>query len=151
MSTKFLIENEQFKQLEKQLKELAGLDGVIRATESALQAVDDYVTRETEKAVKNSRHEGLRVSKRTGKQVDQDKTVEWNGTEAIAKAGFKITQPSEPGGINLTSQYLMYGTPHIKPDTNLKNAAKCEGIHRDKINKLQQEVFNKVINRVMEK
>lgn len=151
MSQKWSIEFEQFKQLEKQLEELAGMNGVIRATESALQAVDDYVTRETQKAVKNSRHEGLRVSKRTGKQIDQEKTIEWNGTEAIAKAGFKITQPSEPGGINLTSQYLMYGTPKIRPDTNLKNAARGEGMHKDKINKLQQEVFNKVINRVMEK
>ena len=141
---KFSIEFEQLKQLEKQLEELAGYDGLIRATESALQATDNYVTTEVDKAVASSRYNFDR-SGTTKKSIDRDKTVEWNGTVASAKAGFTISK----GG--LPSVFLMYGTPNIRPDTNLKNAAKGTGIHKDKINKLQQEVFNKVINRVMEK
>lgn len=142
--SKFSIENEQLKQLEKQLEALAGMDGVIRATESALQATDNYVTTEVDKAVANSRYNFDRTGT-TKKSIDRNKTVEWNGTVASAKAGFTISK----GG--LPSIFLMYGTPKLKPDTNLKNAAKGTGIHKDKINKLQQEVFNKVINRVMEK
>lgn len=145
---KYSIEFEQFKQLEKQLQSLAGYDGVIRATESALIATDDYVTKEVDKAVANSRYNFDRTGT-TKSSIDREKKVEWNGTLASAKAGFSISK----GG--LPSIFLMYGTPRskhpIKPDTNLKNAAKGQGIHRDKINKLQQEVFNKVINRVMEK
>lgn len=147
--SKFSIENEQFKQLEKQLEALAGYDGVIRATENALKATDDYVTKEVDKAVANSKFNFERTGT-TKKSIDRDKTVEWNGTVASAKAGFSISK----GG--LSSIFLMYGTnpkngEGVKPDTNLKNAAKGQGIHRDRINKLQQEVFNKVISRIMEK
>ena len=141
--SKFSIEFEQLKQLEKELEELAGMDGVIRATENALRATDNYVTAEVDKAVANSKYDFDRTGTTKG-SIDRDKKVEWNGTTASAKAGFKISN----GG--LPSIFLMYGTPTIKPDTNLKNAAKGQGIHRDKINKLQQEVFNKVIKRVME-
>lgn len=141
---KFSIEFEQFKQLEKQLEELAGLDGVIEATENALKATDDYVTAEVNKAVAGSKFNFDRTGK-TKSSIDKDKKVEWNGTVASAKAGFTISK----GG--LPSIFLMYGTPTIKPDSNLKNAAKGQGIHRDKINKIQQEEFNKAIQKVMEK
>ncbi len=141
---KYSIEFEEFKELEKQLEELAGLDGVIKATENALKATDDYVTAQVDKAIASSRYNFDRTGE-TKKSIDRDRTVEWNGTTANVKAGFTISK----GG--LPSIFLMYGTPHIKPDSNLKNAAKGQGIHRDKINKIQQEEFNKVIKEVMEK
>ena len=142
--TKYSIEFEELKELHKQLEKLAGLDGVIKATENALIATDDYVTAEVDKAVAGSKFNFDRTGK-TKKSIDRDKRVEWNGTIANAKAGFSIKN----GG--LPSIFLMYGTPHIKPDGNLKNAAKGQGIHRNKINKIQQEEFNKVIKEVMEK
>ena len=149
MSTKFSIENEQFKRLEKQLQSLAGLDGVIVATENALKATDDYVTAEVDKAVASSRYNFDRTGT-TKSSIDRNKKVEWSGTLASAKAGFTISK----GG--LPAIFLMYGTnpkkgKGIKPDTNLKNAAKGQGIHRQKINQIQQEEFNKVIKEVMEK
>ncbi len=140
----YSIEFEQLKQLEKQLEELAGMNGLIEATENALKATDDYVTREVDKAVAGSKYNFNRTGT-TKSSIDRDKKVEWDGTVATAKAGFSISK----GG--LPSIFLMYGTPHIRPDTNLKNAAKGQGIHRDKINKIQQEEFNKVIKKVMEK
>lgn len=141
---KFSIEFEEFKQLANKLEELAGVNGVIEATENALKATDDYVTAEVDKAVASSKFNFDRTGK-TKSSIDREKKVEWSGTTATAKAGFKISN----GG--LPSIFLMYGTPKIKPDTNLKNAAKGQGIHRDKINKIQQEEFNKVIKKVMEK
>lgn len=142
--SKFSIEFEQFKQLEKQLEELAGLDGVIEATENALLATDDYVTAEVDKAVASSKFNFDRTG-RTKKSIDREQKVEWSGTVASAKAGFTISK----GG--LPSIFLMYGTPTIRPDTNLKNAAKGEGIHRQKIHQIQQEEFSKVIKKYMEK
>lgn len=144
MAKGFSIEYEQFKQLEKQLEELAGANGVIEATENALKATDDYVTKEVDKAVASSKFNFDRTGT-TKSSVDRDEKVEWSGTVATAKAGFAISK----GG--LPSIFLMYGTPNIKPDSNLKNAAKGQGIHRDKINKIQQEEFNKVIKKAMEK
>lgn len=142
--SKFSIEFEQFKQLEKQLENLAGMDGVIEATENALKATDDYVTKEVDKAVVSSKFNFDRTGN-TKSSIDREIKVEWSGTVASAKDGFTISK----GG--LPSIFLMYGTPKIKPDTNLKNAAKGQGIHRDKINKIQQEEFNKVIKKYMEK
>lgn len=144
MSTKFSIEFEEFKQLANKLEELAGVNGVIEATENALKATDDYVTAEVDKAVASSKFNFDRTGK-TKSTIDREQKIEWDGTTATAKTGFTISK----GG--LPSIFLMYGTPHIKPDTNLKNAAKGQGIHRDKINKIQQEEFNKVIKKVMEK
>lgn len=142
--SRFSIEFEQFKQLEKQLEELAGLDGVIEATENALLATDDYVTAEVDKAVASSKFNFDRTGT-TKKSIDREQKVEWSGTVASAKAGFTISK----GG--LPSIFLMYGTPTIRPDTNLKNAAKGEGIHRQKIHQIQQEEFSKVIKKYMEK
>lgn len=144
MAKGWSIEYEQFKQLEKQLEELAGMDGVIEATEKALIATDNYVTAEVDKAVASSKFNFDRTGT-TKKSIDQEKKVEWSGTVASAKAGFSIKK----GG--LPSIFLMYGTPTIRPDSNLKNAAKGQGIHRDKIHKIQQEEFNKVIQKLMEK
>ena len=142
--SKFSIEFEQLKQLANQLEELAGIEGVDRAVESALLATDDYVTREVDKAVAGSRYDFERTGT-TKSTIDREKKIDWDGSVASVKTGFTISK----GG--LPSIFLMYGTPKIKPDTNLKNAAKGEGIHKQKINKLQQEVFNKVIQRIMEK
>lgn len=144
MSSKFSIEFEQLKQLTKQIEELAGIEGVDRAVENALIATDDYVTAEVDKAVARSKFNFNRTGT-TKSTIDRDRIVEWKGTTAEVKAGFTISK----GG--LPSIFLMYGTPTIKPDTNLKNAAKGQGIHRDKIHKIQQEEFNKVIKEVMEK
>ena len=144
MSTKFSIEFEEFNRLADKLEKIAGVNGLIEATENALKATDDYVTAEVDKAVVSSKFNFDRTTK-TKSSIDRDKKVEWNGTTASAKAGFTISK----GG--LPSIFLMYGTPTIKPDSNLKNAAKGQGIHRDKINKIQQEEFNKAIQKVMEK
>ena len=148
MSSKFSIEFEQLKQLANQLEELAGLEGVDRAVEGALLATDNYVTREVDKAVAASKYNFNRTGE-TKSTIDREKKVEWEGNVASVKTGFTISK----GG--LPAIFLMYGTPNsdhpIKPDSNLKNAAKGEGIHRQRINQIQQETFNKVIKRVMEK
>ena len=145
---KFSIEFEQLKQLANKLESLAGLDGVDRAVENALIATGDYVTTEIDKAVASSKYNFNRTG-RTKKSIKRNRKVEWQNSKASIETGFSI----KDGG--LASIFLMYGTPRsehpIKPDTNLKNAAKGEGVHRIMINQIQQDEFNKVIKEMMEK
>lgn len=142
MAKKFGIDFEGCLELGEKIDELAGGEAVKRAVENALKATDKYVTAEVDKAVTNSPYNFNRTGT-TKKSVDRDTTVEWAGNEASAKAGFNISD----GG--LPSIFLMYGTPKIAPDTNLKNAAKGEGKHKKKIKEIQQEEFSKVIDEVM--
>lgn len=124
------------------IDELAGGAAVKRAVENALIETDKYVTAEVEKAVASSPYNFNRTGG-TKKAIDRDTTVDWEGSRAVAKAGFNISD----GG--LPSIFLMYGTPKIAPDTNLKNAAKGEGKHKKKIKEIQKEEFTKVIDEVM--
>lgn len=141
MANKFSLNFDGFLDLAKKVDALQ--DGALqKATENALKATDDYVTAEVEKAVASSKYNFARTGK-TKASIDQDKTVEWQGTKAISKAGFNISH----GG--LPSVFLMYGTPHIKADTKLKAAAKGTGKHRKVIDQIQAAEFNKVITEAM--
>ena len=127
------------------IDELAGGQAVKRAVENALIATDEYVTAEVDKAVAKSRFDFDRTGKTKG-SIDRDKSIEWEGAQASAKAGFNL------GNGGLPSIFLMYGTPKIKPaDMNLKHAAKGTGKHKKKIEEIQQAEFAKVISEVMKK
>ena len=139
---KFAIDFEDCLDLGAMIDELAGGEVVKRAVENALVETDKYVTAEVDKAVTSSKYNFNRTGN-TKKSIDRDFSVEWEGSQASVEAGFTISD----GG--LPSIFLMYGTPTIKPDTNLKNAAKGTGKHKKKIEEIQREEFNKVINEVM--
>ena len=62
------------------------------------------------------------------------KGVEVNGTQITAYAGVDLSEAPEV--IILAS-----GTPHLKADTNLKNAVKCKGKYRKQVMQIQQQVF----------
>lgn len=141
MASKFSLNFDGFLRLAEQLDELQA-GALQRATENALKATDKYVTSEVEKAVASSKYDFNHTGE-TKASIDRNMAVEWEGTRASAAAGFHISQ----GG--LPSVFLMYGTPHIKPDTKLRTAAKGTGKHKKAIEEIQQSVFNKVIERVM--
>lgn len=141
MSNKFSLDFDGFLALAEKIDELQ--EGALKkATENALVATDDYVTKEVDKAVAGSRFNFNHTGK-TQKSIDREKKVEWQGTKASAAAGFRISQ----GG--LPSVFLMYGTPHIKPDTKLRAAAKGTGKHKKAIQEIQAAEFNKVVEEVM--
>lgn len=140
--TRFGIDFADCLDLGAMIDELAGGEAVKRAVENALIETDKYVTAEVDKAVASSPYNFNRTGK-TKESIDRDTTVQWEGSQAYAKAGFNISD----GG--LPSIFLIYGTPKIKPDTNLKNAAKGTGKHKKKIEEIQQAEFNKVISEVM--
>lgn len=62
------------------------------------------------------------------------KGVEVDGTVITAYAGVDFTEAPE-------AMILASGTPHLKADTNLKNAIKCKGKYRKQIADIQQRVF----------
>ena len=47
--------------------------------------------------------------------------------------------------IKLEVQFLIYGTPHLAADTNLRNAIKVKGKYKKEVSKIQLEEFTKVI------
>lgn len=152
MATKFDIKFDEFKKIEEKLRELAGMDGVIKATENALTATGDYVTAEIDKAVENSPYNFNRTGK-TKASIERNREVKWDGTEASIDVGFRISE----GG--LPAIFLMYGAPSkgstrknrgkVEPDTNLYNAAKGKGKHEKVIRDIQQTEFNKIIRGAM--
>lgn len=140
-------------------KQLQGLeDSLDEAITNALDETGKYVTRETQKAISSSPHNFHRTGETLKLLDDNPKTTlhHWRGrTVGSINTGFKLR--SDSGDlISLAPIYLMYGTnpkngKGVRPDSNLKNAVKGEGLHRAKIQKIQQDEFNKVISKVMEK
>lgn len=142
MSKNFALDFDGFLDLAARISEAGGDEALKRATENALKATDEYLTPEIEKAMRSSPHNFDRTGKTAG-TLDKNYDVEWTGTVAKAKVGFKISE----GG--LASIFLAYGTPHIKPDVKLKNAMKGAGKYKKDIAEIQKAEFNKVINEVM--
>lgn len=141
MANKFALNFDGFLRLAEQIDSLhAG--ALKRATENALKATGEYVTAEVDKAVATSKFNFNRTGK-TKASIVRNQSVEWHGTKASITAGFDL----ENGG--LPSVFLMYGTPHIKPDTKLKAAAKGTGKHKKAIEQLQAAEFNAVLSEVM--
>lgn len=138
---KFALNFDGFLALAEQIDTLQA-GALQRAANNALQATDDYVTAEVDKAVAASKFDFNHTGK-TKSTIDRNKAVDWEGTKASAKAGFSISS----GG--LPSIFLMYGTPHIKPDTKLRAAAKGTGKHKKTIEGIQATEFNKVLAEVM--
>lgn len=148
MAKKGGIEFDELLKLGAKLDELAGDDGIIRAVESAMKATDQYVTKEVENAIASSKFNFDRGTGRTKKSLEKNIEVEWDGMTARVRDGFILKEGGKPSD-GMTSIYLMYGTPLIKPDTKLKNAVRGTGKHKKEIQKIQSETFQKVIERVM--
>lgn len=147
MAKKGGIDFEELLELGAKLDELAGEEGIKRAVEGSLIATDKYVTKEVEQAVSSSKFDFDRTGD-TKRAVEKDYEVEWDGMTAKVKDGFIIKKGGKPVD-GMTSIFLIYGTPLIKPDTKLKSAVRGTGKHKKEIQKIQSEVFQKVIERVM--
>lgn len=130
-----------FDVLKKQLDEIGG-NATERAVESALKASQNVVAKSVSAAMSPHNKTGD-----VSRSIVDSKPVEWTGDTAAVGVGFDILD----GG--LPSIFLMYGTqlhgqPHVKPDRNLYNAVYGTAIKKQ-IRKIQQEAFEKVLERVM--
>ena len=81
-----------------------------KATEKALLASHEVVTKRLKKAIRKSNlpAKGKYSVGDTEKALRTDSKVEWEGMRAEIKIGFDL-------GDSLRSIFLMYGTPRVKP------------------------------------
>ena len=113
-----------------------------------MQKSKDYVNQEVINAMNSSPYHftaGEAYSKGRARASAEEVAkipVEWVGTEATAYIGVDLKKA--PEAIILAS-----GTPHLKPDTKLKNALKVKGAIRKQASQIQQEEFQKVISEAM--
>lgn len=128
----------QFAGFEEYAEKLDKLGGDLKATtEKALQNSHDYIMPKL--------HQDMRKHHRSGQtesSIVDDAKVEWEGTTASVRIGFKIRD----GG--LPSIFLMYGTPRMKKDQKL-----YDDIYGNKtkkaIKELQEKTFARAIKKVM--
>lgn len=135
----------QFEGFTEMLEKLRSLEADLKkVSEKALEESHDYVTPKIEKAVKKSKlpAKGKYSTGATAGNIVKDKKVEWTGQKGSIKIGFDLSH-------DITSIFLMYGTPRMKPVTGLKAAVYGSKTKRE-LNELQKEIFAKEIKRKME-
>lgn len=141
--SKFSLDFEGFLDLSRQLSEM-GDEYLKKATENALTASKDLANQRIEEAMDSSPYsfnKGERYS--LGKARDSlhetmAMSVEWEGTVCKAFIGPDLSKAPE-------AAILMYGSPHLKADTKLKNAMKVKGAIKKEVSELQQQEFIKVM------
>lgn len=146
---KFSLDFDGFLDLAARISEAGGEAALKKATENALAKSAEIANAEVEQAMNKSRYSftsGVKGSK--GRALAslakrEGEGVEWEGTTAKVNIGVSLAEAPEVA-------ILMYGTPHIKADTQLKNAIKVKGKVRKKVDEAQAAEFNAVINEIME-
>ena len=103
------------------------------------------MTEKVEKAVQKSNlpAKGKYSTGKTADSIVRDDNVNWDGTTASVNVGFDFKK----GG--MTSIYLMYGTPRMKPAKGLKAAIYGAAVKKE-IKEKQKEIFAKAIKKKME-
>lgn len=125
------------------LDELGGTDHMKKGVEKALIESKKHITPKIEQAITRLPAGGKYSTGITKKSIDTSMAVEWEGLTATIKVGFDF----EKSG--LTSIFLMYGTPRMKPVNGLKNAV--YGVKSQKeIAEIQESVLWDIITGVME-
>lgn len=140
---KFGLDFDGFLDLAKQIDEI-GEGYLQQATNNALQKSKEYANGEIIRAMNTSPYHFIKGQGRaTGRALGsveevEQKPVEWDGTSAKAYIGANLKVAPE-------AIILAMGTPHLKPDTKLKNALKVKGAVRKEVSRIQQEEFFKVM------
>ena len=145
--TNFSLNFDGFLDLSRELDELGG-DYLKKAVDNAFTASKDYVNNAVGEAMAKSRYHfdrGQKYSRGKAKaslNKVSNMPVEWQGTVAKAFVGVSLRDALE-------MQFLIYGTPHIQADTNLRNAIKVKGKYKKEVSKIQLEEFTKVIEEAL--
>lgn len=145
---KFSLDFDGFLDLAARIDEAGGEAALKKATENALTKSKDLVNAEVAAAMRKSRYSftaGVKGSH--GRAAESSKKVsaqpvKWEGTVAYANTGVDLAEAWEVA-------ILMYGSPHIKADTQLKNAIKIKGKLRTAVDEVQASEFNAVISEIM--
>lgn len=142
MARRISLQGDLFKEYMERLDRLGGLEAMKEGTERALKASKDYVNPLIETAMNKLPARGKYSTGRTKESINSDDTVEWIANVASIKVGFDFQKSG------LTSIFLMYGTPRMRPATGLKNAIYGSATQKE-IAKIQAEELDKVISEIM--
>lgn len=146
--SKFSLNFDGFLDLAARISAAGGESAIKKATENALAKSKDIANEEVAQAMNKSRYSftaGVKGSKgRASASLDKVDAapVKWEGTTATAHIGVNLAEAPEVA-------ILMHGTPHIKPDTKLKNAIQVKGKVRKKVDEAQAAEFNAVMNDII--
>lgn len=147
--SKFSLDFSGFLDLAARISEAGGEAALKKATENALSKSAEIANAEVAAAMNKSRYSftsGVKGSKGRARRSAAEiaaAPVSWEGTQASAKIGVDLADAPEVA-------ILMHGAPHIKPDTQLKNAIKVKGKVRKKVDEAQAAEFNAVMREVLE-
>lgn len=125
------------------LDELGGTDHMKKGVEQALKESKKHITPKIEQAITHLPAGGKYSTGITKESIDTNTAVEWEGLTASIKVGFDF----EKSG--LTSIFLMYGTPRMRPVSGLKNAIYGTKSQKE-IAEIQEKVMWEIITGVME-
>lgn len=140
--SRFGIQVEGFDELMAKLDKIGGSPAMKKGVDEALIKSKEYITNELDKAMTRLPAKGKYSTGRTKKSLDKTNKTEWSGMMASTKVGFNLKESG------LTSIYLMYGTPKMKPVKGLKSAVYGTKAKKE-VTKIQSEAINKVINDIM--
>jgi hypothetical protein len=149
MAKNFSLDFDGFLDLAARISEAGGEAALKKATENALAKSAEIANAEVEAAMNKSRYSftaGVKGSKGRARRSAAEVAaapVTWEGTQATAKIGVSLADAPEVA-------ILMHGSPHIKPDTQLKNAIKVKGKVRKKVEEAQAAAFNDVMREILE-
>lgn len=134
--SKFAFNFEEMDSLVDKLNNAGG--SMQEAADAALKATHAYITPNLESGI--NRHIQSGDTKRS---LDDDGGVKWvNPIKARVDVGFNIKK----GG--LPSVFLMWGTPKMRPDSRLKNAAFGAKTKRE-VAAIQREEMEKAIQKAL--
>lgn len=125
------------------LDELGGTQVMKKGVEEALIESKKHVNPLIEKSMAKLPAGGKYSSGNTKQSIDKDNKVEWEGMTGTIKVGFDFSKSG------VTSIFLMYGTPRMKPVSGLKGAIYGAKTQKETA-EIQEKVLSDVIKRVME-
>lgn len=128
----------QFDEMEELASKIEAAGGDLqKAADSALKATHGYITPRLKSGI--SRH--IQTGETKGSLVHAANVVWETPLKARVGIGFDL-----PGG-GWPSIFLMWGTPKMQPDSDLRNAAYSPKVHRD-VAKIQREALETVLQRL---
>lgn len=139
------LQVEGFEEYMAKLDKLGGNNAMKRGVNEALIESKKYVNPLIEKAMAkgNLPAKGKYSFGDTKASIDDSADVEWQGMTASTKVGFNFKQSG------MTSIFLMYGTPRMKPVTGLKTAIYGAKTKKE-VAAIQGAALDKVIKEIME-
>lgn len=138
--TKFTVDFSNFADYLARLDNLGGISAMKKGVNAGLKASKNHVNTQIRTAMSNAKlpRKGKYSSGDTIASLDESVDATWKGLRATVPIGFKLQESG------LTSIFLMYGTPRMKPARGLKAA-----IYGTKARKQHNEIVAEALENVI--